>query len=515
MASFTGNFSFIGWFFVPRVVTYLIQTIYYVAVTPLGETKPAPNSARHKRDKARIFTSIISLYLLFTIADDFYSVINDTSNPNSSVNSLYSILEMKTPVPGAGSAEGKNGMPETSANHLRSSFRKLSRKYHPDKVQAQASAAQREAASRATAGTGGAASGWMSSWRTGTNKPEEEFLSWTPEQIDKHFIKIKAAYDVLSNPVTRYGYERFGNQALKWAGKDIFSDESKDGSSSQDSNSKTLPVGTVLGIMLTGLKTSLLGFYLGTFGVVIVMYFFNYPKNGHAWRLFVLTLGLVIELFVLTRPLNMVYSVLPFMSWLGLMPYQFVTILHKLMITSLVALNQLGPIMNEEPENDEINSTRRKLSPGQKKAAAGAAAAQSGDGNGGISGAIPPLSSSRGQQLLEKQLEFLDQLSESISHESTQAYRHQMLPFVLSGETETIKEATVSALVERQLMNDLEVKDAVDTFKKNLAPGQQVTAAAAKVVDIPSIEAPKMKTGKPVKANSGGSHKRTLPRNKF
>lgn len=505
MAFATGNFSFIGWFFIPRIVTYFIQTVYYVAVTPLGEAKPAKNSSRFKRDKARIFGTIIALYLLFTVADDFYSVLNDAKNPNSSVNSLYSILEMKTPIPGSDPLE-------SSQSQLRSNFRKLSRKYHPDKIQAQASAAQREGAGKSTAGT----ASWLTSWRTKANNVDNEndYLNWTPEQIDRHFIKVKAAYDVLSNPATRYGYERFGTPALKWAGKDTFSEDEE---GAQDKN--TAPVGSILGLMFTGIKSTCIGFYAGTFAVIIIMYTLNYPKTGHGWRFFIITSGLIIELFVLTRPLGMVYSSFPFMKWIGLMPYQFVTILHKLMITTLVAINQLGPLLNEDPEDDEVGGNKKKLSESQKKAAK--AAALAGVPGTGISGGgiIPPLSSHRGQSLLEKQLEFLEQLTDSITHEATQAYRHQMLPFLSVGGGECVKkvqEATVQALVDRQVLNDLEVKDAIETHKNSMTADHKPQVIENIENDAPALPTSlKHKTGKPVKTSVGIGGRRTLPRNKF
>lgn len=493
----SSNFSFIGWFIVPRVVTYLIQTVYYVAITPLGEPKPAPNSPRHKRDKSRILATIITVYLLFTVADDFYNVINDPRNPNSSVNSLYSVLEMQPPVPG-----DDNWV--NAQSELRSNFRRLSRKYHPDKIQAQASAAQRNGPSKATAG----GSAWTSYW-AGKKVSEDDYLNWTTDQIDLHFIKIKSAHDVLSNPVTRYGYERFGAPALKWAGKTDGLVENED--------KNTATVGNALEIMTIGLKSSLMSYYAGSIIVVGIMYAINYPKTGHAWRLFIILIGFMIELFVVTRPLSMVYSTFPIMKWLGLLPYQMVTILHKLMITSVIALNQLGPIFSEDPENDELGGTKKSNS---AKAAALAGVPGAGIVGGGV---IPPLSTTRGQQLLEKQLEFLEQLTDSISHESTQAYRHQMLPFLSNNDKELLKnvnDATVKALVDRQVMSDAEVRDAVETYKKALVDVKPSKAATEDtLVDVSepgSITSGFTSSKSSKRAKKGlGSAKRAIPRQKL
>lgn len=432
-----GTLSFVGWFVLPTLLTTFVQTVYYRIITPVGEPRPLRKSARYRRDHRKIFKIIIICYLLFTIFEAFYNVMYDPKSNMASNNSLYSVLEIKA-----------RNLGSITPTELRGSFRKLSLKYHPDKVAAAAASAQNAGRAGKTVNT---AFSLFSSTKT------QDYTSWSSEKIEGHYIRIKAAYDVLSNPVTRFGYDRFGPLGIKWARKfDALLDTANSGDRTADNS---IAAATMLEFVVLGLRNSALSFYVGSFAAVLVMYLIGYPKTGHTWRIFATCVGLFIELFMITRPLSTIYYYFPIMGWLGLLPYQMVSVIHSLLITSYIALNQLGPLVSGDPENEGSEDGGKPKDP---NTVAAALAGVPGVGMAGGGGVIPPLSSTRGQAVLQKQLEFLEQLTDNITHESTQAYRHQMLPF--SGNENLVKEvnqATVEALVERKLMDDVEVRDAV------------------------------------------------------
>lgn len=165
----------------------------------------------------------------------------------------------------------------------------------------------------------------------------------------------------------------------------------------------SLTAQTMLEFLVLGLKSSMTTFYLGTFGSIVVMYTIGYPKTGHAWRVFIGLLCMVLEIFIVTRPLSTVYSYLPVMRWFGLLPYQAIAILHNLMVTSFVAINQLGPIISEGESDDSGSASSDEKKNNSTVAAAIAGVPGTGLAGGGV---IPPLASTRGQNVLQKQLEF-------------------------------------------------------------------------------------------------------------
>lgn len=156
--------SFLGWSFLPSVssltasdfssnrliqmVTGWLLAFYYRFITRAGDPIPQRGSPRYIRDYKRIHVSVITLYLLYTIYEAYYTL---TVTPN-----FYTLLV--TPL----NADEKT---------LKSRFRRLTVLYHPDKV--------------GTAGEG-------------------------------YFVTLKQAYDVLSDPVKRFAYDRFGPEVMEW-----------------------------------------------------------------------------------------------------------------------------------------------------------------------------------------------------------------------------------------------------------------------------------------------------------
>ncbi|RPA76610.1 DnaJ-domain-containing protein [Ascobolus immersus RN42] len=136
------------WTFLPSVATSIIQRGAYST-----GILPPPQSKERARTHYRIINALIILgYLLYTL---YIANLESLQEPPN----FYQIL----------------GLPYTFSNdqQLRSVYRKLSVKYHPDKV-----------------GMAGA----------------------------EQFVLIKTAYETLGNPAKRFAYDRWGPQVLEWKG---------------------------------------------------------------------------------------------------------------------------------------------------------------------------------------------------------------------------------------------------------------------------------------------------------
>lgn len=368
--------SLVGWFIVPRLVTYYTQFVYYKITVPVDDPAPAPGSPKYERHKRRIHTAVIMLYLIYSIVESVWNVTNPLSSM-STHSGLYGALEVD---------------PEVSASDLRRAFRQLSLKFHPDKV----------------IGSG-------------------------PE-IEEKWLQIKASYDMLSNPVLRYGYDRFGEKAMVWS-KRLERGTPTDAVASSMSE-----------FVMLGLQDSLIGFYGGSFLVLTLMALFGIAKTGHSWRFYILIMGALIELLVITRSTPMLHSMFPVMKWLGLAPYQLIQVLRNLMLTSFVAINQLGPLIPAGPGNF-------------------------------------PLHTKKGMQQFQKQLELVELLSTNVSYESTQAFAHQMIPLQNDPQlVSQVKTKLAEELIEKRLSEDIFMKDAM----KNLDKQQLLVNAKLAALNVAS-----------------------------
>ncbi|KAK3701629.1 hypothetical protein LTR37_015380 [Vermiconidia calcicola] len=144
--------SFVGWYFLPNLVTGYLQSILYTIFIRAGDPKPAPGSPRHTRDRKRIHIFVILVYLLYTVYDADYQL--------RLAGDFYQAL----------------GVPhDVDDKALQSRFRRLTVQYHPDKA-------------------------------TGPDKAEVEAI----------YVQLKLARDTLIDPAKRFAYDRFGEDILQW-----------------------------------------------------------------------------------------------------------------------------------------------------------------------------------------------------------------------------------------------------------------------------------------------------------
>ncbi|MCJ1476461.1 hypothetical protein MMC13_005127 [Lambiella insularis] len=144
---------YIGWTFLPNLVTGWIQSIYYGFTIRAGDRKPQPGSPKYVKHRRRILITVIVAYLLYTIYEADYQLQRQ--------GDFYQSLGVTH------DAEERN---------IKSRFRRLAATHHPDKMSA----------------------------------------TQNREAVDAYFVHLKLAQDTLLNPTKRFAYDRFGADVLNW-----------------------------------------------------------------------------------------------------------------------------------------------------------------------------------------------------------------------------------------------------------------------------------------------------------
>ncbi|MCJ1362365.1 hypothetical protein MMC16_001468 [Acarospora aff. strigata] len=145
--------SYIGWTFLPNLVTGWVQSIYYGVTIRAGNPKPQPGSPRYLKHRRRIHILVVLAYLLYTIVQVDYDI--------QRAGSFYQDLGLA---------------PDADDRAIKSRFRKLAALHHPDKL--------------------------ASSDSDGTS--------------EAFFVHLKLAQDTLIDPAKRFAYDRFGSDITKW-----------------------------------------------------------------------------------------------------------------------------------------------------------------------------------------------------------------------------------------------------------------------------------------------------------
>ncbi|KAL8830914.1 MAG: hypothetical protein Q9170_005516 [Blastenia crenularia] len=138
--------SYVGWTFLPNLVTGWVQSLYYGITIRAGDPKPQPGTPKYLKHRQRIHIAVIAIYLLYTIyeADYWVRVTGD----------FYQDLSLPVDV---------------DEKKIKSRFRRLAAIYHPDKAVS----------------------------------PEDH------ANAEAYFVKFKSAQDTLTDATKRFAYERF------------------------------------------------------------------------------------------------------------------------------------------------------------------------------------------------------------------------------------------------------------------------------------------------------------------
>ncbi|MCJ1317902.1 hypothetical protein MMC15_003229 [Xylographa vitiligo] len=282
---------FIGWTFLPNLVTGWIQSIYYGFSIRAGDPKPQPGSPRYVKHRQRILFIVIVTYLLYTI----YEVDDQLRRQGSFYESL-----------GVAHDAGDRA--------IKSGFRRLAAKHHPDKVTA--------SGDRTVSGG--------------------------------HFVHLKLAQDTLLNPTQRFAYDRFGPDALNWRHCSSISDYLF------EALVKFGP--TYLG---AGIMMAILGItgYLQWGRFVSPEGSCSRTLDSEAdmtpfmkWRYLFSVLLLILEFYTITRPYwppvlnNAINPILiRLTSHPPLLPFQLLVLARKTTLSIFIALSQLGPLLQPKP----------------------------------------------------------------------------------------------------------------------------------------------------------------------
>jgi hypothetical protein len=223
---------------------------------------------------------------------------------------LYTIYEADYDLRRQSSFYTDLGVPFTATDReVKSRFRRLAALHHPDK--------------------------------TGPNAAAESAA---------YFIHLKLAAETLQDAAKRFAYERFGDAIVSWETSV-----------------------TIRDFVARGVVYNILPHYAVAAGMIYLLGLFGYMDFGKFYRwLILMALGLF-EVHSATRPefpplLNAVNA---FMTRTALrdayLPFQFIALLRKLILTMYIALSQIGPLLvqdaktNKAAAEDEDKSLRESL----------------------------------------------------------------------------------------------------------------------------------------------------------
>ncbi|KAK5075881.1 hypothetical protein LTR70_002658 [Exophiala xenobiotica] len=143
--------SYLGWSFLPNLGTQVLQNIYYRITISAGVAHPQPGTSIYARDHRRIRVLVLSLYLLYTLAQSLYDV--------KIAGDFYTLLSVDPH--------------HTTEKEIKTRLRRLAARFHPDKV------------SQSADGT-------------------------TNDEQSRMFLQLRLAGETLTNPSHRYAYTHFG-----------------------------------------------------------------------------------------------------------------------------------------------------------------------------------------------------------------------------------------------------------------------------------------------------------------
>ncbi|KAK6338966.1 hypothetical protein TWF696_009764 [Orbilia brochopaga] len=250
--------SFIGWMFLPNLVTGWTQSFLYRLFIRAGDPIPPTGSPRYMRDRKYVYSFVIAAYLMFTMYECWLGI---TSQPT-----FYQLL----------------GVPEDADEKLiKKEFRRATIKYHPDKV-----------------GPG----------------------------MEHIFMQYKIAYDVLTDSVKRFAYERLGPAmtAPEWS-----------------------LCKTQYDFIIHAARVKWPN-YAGSIIVLVVLGTIGMLEFGKYWRFLAVACMFFFDYASVTRPFFLrSTSILRFITRRTLLPFEQVALAQQVLFSIIIAISQLAPLFQE------------------------------------------------------------------------------------------------------------------------------------------------------------------------
>lgn len=163
------------------------------------------------------------------------------------------------------------------------------------------------------------------------------------------FIEVRDAFDALKNPVTRFAYDRFGPEALKWS-----------------------QCSTLREFIRHGLMQSA-GFYVVSICVLFVLSMLSGPSPVAFWRYLLFAALFTYELTYILSPSPSLSTDSPLASlisnsrspipvftflWPRRVAYQHIRFLHSLFVFCSVALSRVAPVLFPSDTDESVESPR-------------------------------------------------------------------------------------------------------------------------------------------------------------
>lgn len=227
-----------------------------------------------------------------------------------------------------------------------------------------------------------------------------------------YYIYLQTASETLLDPVQKFMYERFGPDIIKM------------GQSIPKAAAAQLNTWMVVAARLEAPS------YLGSLGVMILLAMFGYFQYGRFWRFWAFGALILLEIYVVTRPVSPWYltSIInPFLEkWAGyppLLQFQFLALARKMTFNFFIAIAQLGPILSN-PSSQNVTT---------------------------------------GKEVDPQQLARMEQLLNIHNAEGTRLLGLTMVPFTGDEASQrAVKEATQEWLVQNAIRQDPEVRKQVE-----------------------------------------------------
>lgn len=240
-------------------------------------------------------------------------------------------------------------------------------------------------------------------------------------RVEAVYVALQLAKDTLTDHAKRFAYDRFGSAILGWQ------------------SCRTTRDYVFTALQSTGT------YYVGSAASLVLLGMLGFLRQGMFWRYLIMAGMFVVEVQVMTRPrfpAVLTGVVNPMLVSTGLrppyLPFQMVSLLRQVVVTSFIALAQLGPMLQAQTS-----------------------AQQEGEPGGAVS---------------SRQLDTVDAIATAIDSEAGRLMGLELMPFV-SGGAASVRELRTSLkewLVQHTIRSDPELRTAITSVLEQRRAGMSL-----------------------------------------